>query len=100
MGAVGCDRQLAAPWRRCHWGNPWAAPGLEAWDELVEDVGKACQIGQLAAWRRPRVLVEAVDPDGGEAELGRRDDVVEVALRDVNVTVWVGPGPLREGREP
>ena len=54
--------------------------------------GEGAQVGQLARRRRPRVLVQAVDPDRREPELRRRRDVVEEARADVDVPGRVGEG--------
>src|SRR5438132_12093675 len=41
-------------------------------------------------------LSVAVDPDRAETELARRHDIVEVALRDMNVPVALRTGLLEE----
>src|SRR4051794_5079959 len=59
-------------------------------NELIEGVREVPEVGELA--RRPRLagLAEAVDPDRAQAELRRRGDVVEMALRDVHVATALG----------
>src|SRR5207244_746844 len=54
-------------------------------DELIERVRQPRQIRQLARRRWAGSLAEPVDPDGAEAELRRRRDVVEEARADVDV---------------
>src|SRR5207247_1585433 len=62
-------------------------------DELIEHLGKLGQVAQLArAARLDLGLAEPVDPHRAEAELARRDDVVEMAGRDVNVVLAIGAG--------
>src|SRR5437763_16835808 len=61
-------------------------------DELIERLGQIQQVRQLARRLRSftRLFAEAVDPDADEAELVRRDDVVEERRGDVDVAPTVG----------
>src|SRR4051812_26108597 len=65
-------------------------------DELIERVRQRDEVVQLARGRGLRRLAEPVDPDRPQPELRRRNDVVEVALRDVDVPLAVGSGAFEE----
>src|SRR5262249_3004798 len=56
-------------------------------DELIERVRQARKVRQLARRRRFGALAEAVDPDALESELRCRNNIVEVALCDVDVAI-------------
>src|ERR671937_260591 len=65
-------------------------------DELIEHLRETGQVGQLARRRRLVPLPVAVDPDRPQAELVRRDDVVEVALSHMHVPATGDVDPLEE----
>src|SRR5438093_8174500 len=64
-------------------GRTWKPSGS---DELIERVGKAGEIVELARGGRFVPLAVAIDPDRAQPELVRRNDVVEVTLSNVHMT--------------
>src|SRR5260370_19346371 len=68
-------------------------------DELIECVGQAREIVELARRRRLVPFAVPVDPDRAQSELARRSDVVEVTLGDVHMG-FAGCGGLREEEPP
>src|SRR2546423_15151697 len=65
-------------------------------DELIQRVRKGSQIVQLACRLRVRILAEPVDPDDRHVQRDARCDVVEEALRDVDVRAALGAAPCEE----
>src|SRR6266545_893641 len=55
-------------------------------DELIERVGEAGEIVELARRRWLVAITVAVDPDRTQSEFARGNDVMKVALRDVHVS--------------
>src|SRR5439155_8671106 len=67
-------------------------------DELIQGVREWGEVAQLSRGRKLVLLGVAVDPDGAKPERMRRDNVVEVALRHMDVSVSRGAGFLEEAQ--